>query len=162
MTPYIFLQPPLLEPLQDDRRRLRFFACPHRFITLRIPILERTRPVMPQVRVVKMHNHVIPAMPSNLLASIAKIRRLVSSDFESIPLGPVIHPSHKVRGVSIAPCINAASIRDRGVGKAVELHDRDRLPAGLAKRSLLISIEVEGTGYWGKGRDALCGVGITC
>lgn len=112
---------------------------------------------MVQVRVVVMHNHIIPTVSRHLLLSTAEVGRLVSTHIKAIAFRPTINVSRDVRGISISARVNASKVEDSVVYEAVELHPWDWFPARLTGWQFLVIVQVPGTGYRSKSSNALRG-----
>jgi hypothetical protein len=142
------LQSPFLEPFENDRCSLRLFA---RQLVFRVRVREVAGPVVIEVLVTVMHNHLIaPSKLSHELVtrwSIAQGARLVVIDFESISLRPIVYPRDNVSRVCVLTGIKATCVVDRCVFLAVEFHDRHGQAAWFALRKLLgLVVEIKCSG----------------
>lgn len=144
------LQCPLLEPLQNYRGSLRFLA---RECVLGVAVGKGAGPVVIQVCVVVMHNHIIPAMSRDSLTSTAQMASLVRANLEPVSLRPVVNVSYDISRVCIFPSVDPASIFDGSVFEAMEFHDWYRRAAWIAWHRFLVAIEIESSGYGREGSD---------
>lgn len=150
---------PLFEPFEDNR------CCP-RFLTRQqvicIAIWKGAGPIMPDVSIVVVHDHIVPAMPRHLSLSIAQVRSRIDTCIVSIALRPVVHVCDNIRTVCVTTRVDAALIWYCSISIAMELHQRYGLTTRVARRRLLICIEVKGTGYRSKSCDTLGCLSVTC
>jgi hypothetical protein len=114
------------------------------------------------VCVVVVNDHIVPAVPCDRLFAAAQVCRFVGVHLETIALGPRVDVGDNVRRVGISARVDASSIWNRAVLEAVELHNRDRVAAGVARRQFLVGIQVDGARYRSKGCNPLCGFGVAC
>ena len=117
---------------------------------------------MPDVSIVVVHDHIVPAMPRHLSLSIAQVRSRIDTCIVSIALRPVVHVCDNIRTVCVTTRVDAALIWYCSISIAMELHQRYGLTTRVARRRLLICIEVKGTGYRSKSCDTLGCLSVTC
>lgn len=121
---------PLLEPFKNNGRRLRFFTSQQ---AVCVAVGEGAGPIMRNIGVVVMNDYIVPAMPRHPFISTAQIRRRIRGDFEAVALSPVIDVGHDVCGIRVTACVDSAFIWNGSVGIPMELHERHRLPTGVAR-----------------------------